>query len=258
MSMQSELFKYEHAEVPEDCTCLISPSQIYKFFDVPPVWYRENVLHEKPEFTGSTATVIGTICHYIYECVTLSKEVTREWINDQLVQHFRDNPNPDVDLAEVMKTYPLVSAAVVNQYVLPNNVCSPIQTETRIVEKISDGIYIAGTFDRLENSVLCDYKTVSSKPNETAIPFHYKIQLLAYAYALRKQGHYVDRIRIIYGVKPLKTTPARCFVVTEQIDDASEKLIEDTLNLMSDSIKYVQDNPDKAYLIFKSMDLKND
>lgn len=251
-----ELFDYQHAVVPEDCHTLISPSQLSKFFDYPKIWYLENLTGQKPEFQGNTSTVTGTICHHIYECVAQDKPVTREWINSQLTEYLAAVPNENVDPVQVMSTYPLVSAAVVNEYVIPHKDYSPILCEQQIVQKVDDGIYIAGTYDRLEGTVLCDFKTVSVKPNENTIPFHYKIQLLAYAYCLRKQGVEVDRIRIIYGVKPTKTLPARCIAVTEQIDEEAEKLIENTLQLVCDSIKKVKECPELAYLLFKSMDLK--
>ena len=117
-------------------------------------------------------------------------------------------------------------------------------------------IYIAGSFDRLEGDCVTDYKTVGTKPNDITIPFNYRIQLLAYAYALRQTGHEVNRIRIVYGVKPTKTIPARCIVVTEQIDYVAEKLIEDTLKLMGESVLTVLENPSLTHIIFKSMDLK--
>ena len=80
--------------------------------------------------------------------------------------------------------------------------------------------------------------------------------MLAYAYALRKQGYEINRIRVVYGVKPTKTIGARCITVTENIDYLAEKLITDTLKLIGESVHAVKDNPNLAYLIFKSMDLK--
>ena len=47
----------------------ISPSSIEKFFSKPHEWYREFILNEAPAFTGSTATVLGTIVHHFCEQV---------------------------------------------------------------------------------------------------------------------------------------------------------------------------------------------
>ena len=254
-----EMFQYERPELPEDCIHAISPSQIDKFFSLPKIWYNDCYLGNAPEFKGSTATVTGTICHYIYEMVTKKKEVTREQINRDLNEYLLACPNPDVDPVQVMTDYPLVSTTVVNQYLLPaNSRGGVLEVEKKVVAKVFDGIYIAGTCDRIEGDCVVDFKTVSTKPNEQAIPFAYKIQLLAYAYALRKLGYEVNRIRLVYGVKPTKKISARCYTVTEDIDYAAEKLIKDTLRLIGESVIAVRQKPELAYLIFKSMDLKNE
>lgn len=254
-----EMFQYERPELPEDCIHAISPSQIDKFFSLPKIWYNECYKGEAPEFKGSTATVIGTICHYIYEMVTKKQKVTREQINKDLNEYLLLCPNPEVDATQVMMDYPLVSETVVNQYLLPaNSHGGVLEVEKKVCAKVMDGIYIAGTCDRIEGDCVVDFKTVSTKPNEQAIPFAYKIQLLAYAYALRKLGYEINRIRLVYGVKPTKKLSARCYVVTEEIDYMAEKLVNDTLRLIGESVIAVRQHPELAYLIFKSMDLKNE
>lgn len=252
-----ELFQYTRPELPEDCVQLISPSQIDKFFQYPRSWYEENMLGNKPAFQGNTSTVTGTVCHYIYEQATLGSQVTREWINQQLDDYIIAKPNPDVDITKVKVDYPEVAKAVMNTYVIPaNQKGAKVECEKQVIAKVMDGIYIAGTCDRIEGDCIVDYKTVSVKPNENVIPFGYKIQMLAYAYALRQQGYVINRIRLVYGVKPTKTLPARCIVVTENIDYVNEKLINDTLRLIGESVLTVKEHPELAYLIFKSMDLK--
>ena len=107
------------------------------------------------------------------------------------------------------------------------------------------------------DGIVVDYKNVVTKPADNApIPFDYKIQLLAYAYILRQLGYEINRIRIVYGIRPTKTLPARCVVVTESIDFIADKLINDTLRLIAESVLAVKENPKLAYLIFKSMDFK--
>lgn len=252
-----EIFRYERPTLPEECIHAISPSQIDKFFSYPRIWYEECYLGNKPKFQGSTSTVTGTICHYIYEQNTLGKPITREEINAQLDTYLQIQPNPDVNINQVKIDYPLVAGVVMNEYVLPHNKNhGVIECEKKVVGKVMNGIYLAGTCDRIEGDCVVDFKTVSTKPNESVIPFGYKIQLLAYAYALRQLGYEINRIRIVYGIKPTKTIPARCVVVTENIDYMAEKLISDTLKLIGESVHAVKTNPNLAYLIFKSMDLK--
>ena len=252
-----EIFQYTQPKLPDDCICNISPSQIEKFFNYPKIWYKENILWEPSEFQGSTATVIGTICHYIYKMVTKKQEVTREEINKQLDEFISLRPELNIDVNQVKSIYPLVSSAVVNNYLLEANTRSGIlKSEEQIVGKVMNGIYIAGTCDRLEGDCIVDFKTVSTKPNESVIPFGYKIQLLAYAFAFRQQGYEINRIRIVYGVKPTKTIGARCIIVTEEIDFNADKLINDTLTLIGESVKAVKDYPNLSYFIFKSIYLK--
>ena len=108
----------------------------------------------------------------------------------------------------------------------------------------------------IEDDMIVDFKTVGKKPDENLIPWGYKIQLLAYAYAFRKQGYNINRIRLVYGVKPTKTIPARCITVTELITPEHEKMIQDTLQLITESVIICRNNPELVYLIFKSMELK--
>lgn len=255
----SKIFEYTKPNVPDDCKYIISPSQIYKFFDYPKIWYQENYLQQEQEFKGSTSTVIGTICHYIYEQYVKKNEITRDKISKELREYFSNNPNPDVNIEEVENIYPEVAKRVMNDYVIPSGKTlgnAILKTEVPVYAKVKDSVYIAGTVDRIEGTIVVDYKNVSTKPNESVIPFQYKIQLYSYAYTLRKLGYEIDRIRIVYGIRPTKTIGARCIIVTEQLDYQSDKLTKDTLELIADSILTVEKNPHLAYLIFKSMDLK--
>ena len=251
------IFAYEKPTFPEDCIFNISPSQIDKFFGYPSVWYRECMLGDEPSFQGNTSTVTGTICHHIYDAVTKGIEVTREEINRQLAIYSQIVQNPDLDINQVMTDYPLVSAEVVNNYIIPNNSRNGlIKTEEKIIAKVKNGIYVGGSCDRLEGDTIVDYKTVGKLPNQDTIPFNYKIQLLAYAYIYRLLGYEVNNIRIVYGVKPTKTIGARCIIVNETIDFTSNKLIGDTLQLIAESVLMVKENPRLAYLIFKNLDFK--
>lgn len=252
------IFEYTNPTVPEDCKFIISPSQIYKFFECPKVWYLENIKKEPSEFKGNTSTVMGTICHYIYEQIAKGNmNINREEINAQLEDYLNEHPEIPADRSAIQINYPLVAMEVVNKYVIPHKTGGILRMEDKVSAKLTDGIYLAGTCDRLEGDTIVDYKNVSVKPNENEIPFHYKIQLLAYAYIYRKMGYVINNIRIVYGVKPTKTIPARCIVVTEVIDYPMEKMMTDTLNLIAETIKHHEEKPEDDYLIFKSMELKN-
>ena len=251
------IFDYEKPVFPDDCIFNISPSQIDKFFSYPSVWYQENLLGQEQSFQGNTASVTGTIAHYIYKCVTQKIPVTREDINTQLMRYAQIVQNPDLDVNQVMIDYPLVTAEVVNNYVIPQDTKGmQVRCEDLIIAEVLKGIYVGGSCDRLEGDTVVDYKNIGKLPNQDVIPFNYKIQLLAYAYIYRKKGFEVNNIRLVYGVKPTKTIPARCICVNEPIDYVADKLIGDTLQLIAESVLMVKENPRLAYLIFKSMDFK--
>ena len=244
------LLKYNEIKTPEDCIFRISPSQIALFFEYPSVWYKQEVCGVK-EFDGNTATMIGTVCHLIYEYMAKGLPIDREMIANEL-EAYRDHPEIDVD--EVINTYPSVANTVLSQYLQKNR---PTEVELPVLTEVSNGIYVGGTCDNLTGDIVVDYKNVKTKPTEGAgIPFKYKIQLLAYAYALRANNKLVDRIRIVYGVQPTKTLDARCLVVTEQISYEDWKLIEDTLELMVLTVLEAKENPKLIPLLFKSMKLK--
>jgi len=114
--------------------------------------------------------------------------------------------------------------------------------------------HISATY---HDCTVVDFKTVSQKPaNTDTIPFGYKIQMLAYAYALRTMGYVINRIRVVYGVRPTKTIGARCIVVDHVLDYVTDKLIGDTLKLMSETIIMARDLPQYRHLLFKSWELK--
>lgn len=254
--MKNNIFDYVSPKYPDDAIHVISPSSIYKFFDYPKVWYEENILNNKT-FEASTATLTGTICHYIYEQVSKGLNVTREEINEQLDTFLNEKQLPDIDKDKIISDYPAVANIVVNNYVLPHTTgYGVVAVERPIIGKVFNKIYVGGTVDRIEGDCIVDYKTVGIKPNETQIPFNYKIQLLAYAFILRQLGWEINRIRIVYGIKPLKTIGARCIVVTESITYEDEKLIKNTLQLIGESIIAIKEKPELTHLIFKSMDLK--
>lgn len=258
MKSIENLFKYVKQPFPEDCLYNISPSQIPLFFDLPKIWCEENLLGEDKKFKGNTGSVTGTIVHYLCESVTKGVTVTREDINKELLKYHENNPDLELDVPQIMSDYPLAAETIINGYVIPsNNSGARIEVEKQVQIKLRNGIYLSGTCDRIDGDCVVDYKIVERKPNEQEIPFGYKIQLLAYAYALRLMGYEINRIKVIYCVKPTKTLPARKFEVTLMIGYAEEKLIEDTLNLICDSIELVLQQPKLLYIVFKSMDLKD-
>jgi hypothetical protein len=195
-------FDYNDLQI-ENCKFRISPSQISKFFSYPPIWYKDNILGEK-DFTDTTATVLGTIIHAALESYALKQPVNKEEIESHLIKMstrcaLRGNP---IDIAEIRSLYPDMIKAAIDNYLRHN---PPTEVEQPIYTEIMDGIYVGGSCDNRTDGTIVDYKNVSTKPNTDTIPFEYKIQLLAYAYIYKKMGISIDRIRLVYTVRPTKT-----------------------------------------------------
>ena len=232
----------------------ISPSQIAKFFEMPSVWYTEQVLGEK-QFFGSTATELGTITHYIAEQSAKGVSVTPK----EVEEYISSIENLEVDKDVLLSNYTEMGSAVVNQYVATN---VPDETEYETSHEIAPGIYIAGTVDfrvnenTLYSNVLGDYKTASTKPNTDNIPWKYFIQLMAYAIADKARGIHTDTLRIVYIVKRTKTLPVRVFVVNKLLTPKDWDDAADAINLIVETIQTDIENPMLRHLLFKSMSLK--
>jgi hypothetical protein len=67
-------------------------------------------------------------------------------------------------------------------------------TEERVEREISDGVSLSGRYDKLENYTLYDYKTTSVWKYQNGDFSDYKKQGLMYAWLLRKNGLYVDKL----------------------------------------------------------------
>lgn len=104
--------------------------------------------------------------------------------------------------------------------------------------------------------IVTDYKSTSAKPKTDAIPWNYYIQAMAYAKMFKDRGDYVDRIRIVYVVRPTKTLPIRVFTVTQLITDKDWEAIDNALTIIADTILLSKEKPELNYLLFKSMQLK--
>lgn len=263
--MQS-IFTYTGVQIPEDCKVKISPSQISKFFELPKAWYEENVLKQDKNTTfykDDNGRILGTTLHYIYEQVVNNKEVTREII-DKIIDDYLDSDSSIIADRDLLKSiYPVMAEATVNDFIIPNK-NNITQTEKSLILKLDEGIYLGGTVDRIDKCpngdlIIVDYKNVESKPtNLDKITFKYKIQLLAYAYLYDKLTlERPNKISVVYSVRPTKTLPARCFVITETIYDSDWKMIKDTLDLIVGSIKICWKQPELVPFMFKSMALKD-
>jgi hypothetical protein len=286
---QSSPFDYAKIEMPEDCIFKISPSSISKFFEYPVVWYKDQVLGET-QFQGNTSSVLGSIVHGLAEMYVKGQETSSEMVEAYLRRQLL---KPDVNIQEVRELYPDMAAALINEYIRYNK---PTEVERSLCYEVKDGVYVAGTFDNITETgkytcMVVDYKNVGTKPNTNKIPWGYYVQEMAYAYMLKKEHERIqsmteeeceqeylleyeevetsykdklleknplpDKIRLVYVVRPTKTLPIRVFKVTQIINDDDYQNIEDVLNLIADTVLLGKERPELNYLLYKSMQLKD-
>ena len=239
----------------------ISPSSFSRFMDRPHEWYREQVLGEGT-FEGNTATVIGTLVHYVAEKVAKGETPDKAAIAQYVANH---EDNEEVDTAVVLKEYVAMAERLVNDYVLPN---IPEIVEDFVAYDFGNNVWVAGSVDAFDNGMIIDYKTYSSKTKPKNIPMGYRYQLLIYAYAYHKLGYAVDRIRLVYvnrnidgGIsektgKPLKSYPPEVTVLTEAITQDDLDFIESVLTLCKETYLKAQEDPSLVHLLYRDMRLK--
>ena len=271
--------------VPPD-VFTISPSSLGKFFDEPHIWYREYILGER-SFDQTTSTCLGTIVHFCGEDFILSGKVDRTEIYRYLYSVVCPSNSPEFPLSEpemlsVLEQFSHATIDVqhiLNQFrpmgnalldyirKLPKHV--PLVSEQMVAAEVLPGFWIAGSCDLRQGSNIYDFKTTSSLSAPSSISYGYRLQLLAYAYALIKSGTSVSTASIIWITtnqvnrispdtgKPMKDYPATCSVSKSiTIDEQSLEFIESILKLVAETVQFVLANPDKAYIAFRDYRLK--
>ena len=251
------IFEHQSVEYDKGYKYVISPSRMGKLYENPSEWYRETVLHEGG-FEGNTASFIGSICHYIYKCFTESrgecdKEEIRKKVEDDMREYLMVHPL-EVDIEGVLDIYPRVCNIVLKDYVRRYRDVDCV-CERGYYTRLSDDIVLAGTIDRYEyvDGVICDYKTVGSKPNLEKLPIGYRLQLMSYWKILHDNGTEARKLRLIYGVKPSVRLEARCFVVEEDITEAYCKQIEYICRNICKSISICDNDPRMSKLLFRGV-----
>ena len=243
----------------------ISPSAFADFVSYPHRWYTSQVLGEKG-FQYSTSTVIGTCVHYCAEQIAKEIPVDTKVINEYIDSlEIHEDYDPEV----VKSSYIAMAETLVNDYVNEN---SFLYVEHAVVSEIAEGFCVAGKADAIQgdetDAMLVDYKTYNSKSKPKSIPAAYRYQLLVYAYALRKMGIIVNRIRLVYvnrnidgGIsdktgKPLKSYPPELTILTETIEDEDIEFIKSMLDLAVDSVNAAKAHPELTHVIFHDPRLK--
>lgn len=269
--MTKEIFEYDDngGGIMPKGHFRIGASQISRFFTNTNQWYRENLLNETG-FVGSTASVLGTCVHAVAECVATDVQPSKDLIEEFIYKQASENP--DVIASDVIANYTYMSEALVNDYLLDN---MPTNSEDFLYEEILPGIGVGGSCDAAilpddkQSGLIIDYKTTGALTAPTTISYGYKLQLLTYAWLYKQQGHYVDRIRIVYVTrnqvgrvsektgKPLKDYPSKTTTITEQITDEDFDMIEGIINVIAHSVQHWQNNPEHRHLLAQDWRLNN-
>jgi hypothetical protein len=244
----------------------ISPSQLGLFFNKPHLWFRDLWLKEK-YFTGSEASVLGTSVHYLIEQKIKNKIIKEQDLYE--IEQYCNKQDFDLNTEQIIQDATIMSDKA---YELIQNE-QIIGSESFYHTKLADHIYLSGTIDLIiqhDNEVeIIDFKTTSNKTQQKSIPFDYKIQLLSYAYMLKKNGFNPTQISNIFITrpdenrisektgKPLKSYPCQAYKLIQQITEEDWIYIEQILFLVSETMQYFINHPNIAYLLFKDYRLKN-
>lgn len=252
---------YVSTPAPDHCTLKISPSSFGKFIEKPWVWFRQ-VVQGIDKFEYSTSSVIGTVVHYVAECVGSDQEVNKKHIENYIEKH---EENDNYCKATVRLQWLPMATVLVNDYVLPNK-DNFLATELPIFAELVKGIFPAGTLDLLEGTkedcMLTDYKTYHSKTKPKAISSLYRYQLCVYVWILRKLGYNVSRIRLVFinrnidgGVsektgKALKSYAPEVTVLTESVNPDDMIFVEGQLKLCAETLEASGKYPELRHIIW--------
>jgi len=117
--------------------------------------------------------------------------------------------------------------------------------------------YTSNCTFKATSATVVDYKNVSTKPAGENMPWGYYIQMMAYAYLYKKErGINVDKIRLVYTIRPTKTLGPRLHIVNKVIGEADYKAFEDVLTIMCDTVALSRLKPEFNHILYKSMQLK--
>lgn len=268
--------------VPEG-SFTISPSSLGKFFDEPHTWYREHVLGQR-NFGMSTATILGTIVHFCGEEFIKTKSVDKLEIYRYIYKNTYSGTqplpdteaealafvskikHPEIDVQHILEQYRPMGNSLIAY--LKSRPSSGLVSEKMVATEIIPGYYLAGSCDLVSGRNLYDFKTTSALSAPASVTYGYRLQLLAYSYAFIHSGIPIDTASIIwittnqtgrYGKngKPLADYPATCTLSSViNIDEQALLFIESILRLVAETVQFVTEFPDKAYIAFRDYRLK--
>jgi hypothetical protein len=255
----------------------ISPSQASRFFSETHLWYREMLLDEAKSFTGSTSTELGTCVHV---CAQMFVETGT--IDHNAINQYISTLGPDFDKAYIREQYPPMADALITSYLQYHR---PSVTEKFLWKETLPGIGVAGSLDSiyfpkgttraistpgisLDSGIIVDYKTTSSRTQVTRMPRSYYIQQMMYWWLAKQHGYDISTIRLVYITtqevnrisdktgKPLKDYFSECYTLDHVITSDDKNIIENVIDLISESVDTWNKKPELRYLLAQDYRLK--
>jgi hypothetical protein len=238
------LGEYNSGDKLKDGQIRISPSQVSQLSDNEWKFYQRAVLGEN-DFTGNTATRLGTVTHYYAEAILKGIEAP----NDSEVIDYLESQN-EADMWRVCDDSKAMAKAFEDNY--KNDLSNNVESEKWFQYEPNDKIMLSGTADivDLKTNTIWDIKTTSKLKSSIG---DYWLQLYTLAYIARQNDCEVDNVGIIYLIAPTKTMGARYAAVKEPIDeDRLAKFIK-WLQVKAKKIIYARDNDMAEILLSENL-----
>lgn len=261
MTLQSNPeYGLQYNNIPKEAI-RISPSSISKFTTRKWEWFQE-VVNKESLFLGNDSTILGTCVHKVAEDYIKLRKVNKESIY-AYIDTFKDRT--DINKEFIKEQFVPMGQSLINYL---NTFGIPKQSELTLTYKFTDDIYLAGTIDAIQDNTVIDFKTTSNLSPLNDIPQHYKWQLLTYAWLAKKEGFTIDKIKILWITqnhvnrisdktgKKMKDYPSIVKGVTHLITDEDMRFIDDYINLIVDTLKFSNSNPQYNYITYSDYRLK--
>lgn len=244
--------EYKSAKIEGKIT--FSGSNFNNYFYNPKLFWDR--VFDREQFSNTTATCLGTIIHYCANQYLLNGQVSKESINDYLLEQ-----NDDVDKDFIINHYMDMGNQLFN-YLDMNNIPNlQFKSEYSLTVDVSKFGVLTGTCDLIYADTLVDFKTTSKLSNVTDLPANYIRQLQAYFYLCYKNGIHIRNAKVVYitiprvgeisdkSGKALKDYPSRVYEVNLDNHLLDIVQIDKELKHIGDCIDFIKENPQYTKLI---------
>ena len=217
---------------------------------------------EQIEIENKTPLMLGNCVH-----ACMQQKIERGSIDYQLVDNYISTLDAsNIDISLIREQYPIMTQAIIDQYLKYNKPSKP-KCEEFVYYEVIPGIYASGSIDMYseeKDGVITDWKTMGSLDSArvpTSFPRAYYFQQLTYAWILNKLGRKVNYCKLIFVSrnntnrisqttnKALKDYPSTVTELIEPITKENMEFIDGVINLIANSINTWNNEPDLRYLL---------